>query len=82
MDKRNLVNILVVTLIVGGIIGLTAVNATSGKTTQDKISENIQQNVDDKIADALGQINEDLMFDNKIMKDEGLNINLLRSWVH
>ncbi len=58
MDKRNLVSILVATLVVGGIIGLNAVNATSEKTTQNQIGGDLKQIVDEKVTEGLEQANE------------------------
>ncbi len=57
MNKRNLAaGILVAALIIGGIIGLNGVNATSEKNIQ--IRENIQHMVDEKISGVAQQVNE------------------------
>ncbi len=71
MNKINLIGILVVTLVAGSVIGLNAVNATSEKTTQDQISENIQQMVNDKISDRLKQIEEERLNADEIMDVPG-----------
>ena len=69
MNKIDLIGILVVALVAGSVIGLNVVNAATEKTTQDRISENVQQFVNDKISDSLMKKDPILMNANRMVME-------------